>query len=269
MAFHPENFHFRRDIALPVCCFTSLRCRRLTALAIWAGAFAWVDRLHEAGQTGGRLCRSDPQDMATRRIMPVLLRWQRAADQPGVPDRGRTADSRTTVRGAFSSTTIDYDVVIPFKHRLLEMAWTRFRAGARKTWYQPTNSSARAGRLGWKITRCSGVESQIQRRLLSRVAGGIGATEAVRSRASPARPRERDRSGSPGAVPAVPAGQQLKEYARAKGVRLIGDLPFFVSPDSSDVWANPELFLLDEQRRPRFVAGVPPDYFSATGTALG
>jgi 4-alpha-glucanotransferase len=52
----------------------------------------------------------------------------------------------------------------------------------------------------------------------------------------------------------------------AKGVRLIGDLPFFVSPDSSDVWANPELFLLDEQQRPRFVAGVPPDYFR---TALG
>jgi 4-alpha-glucanotransferase len=52
-------------------------------------------------------------------------------------------------------------------------------------------------------------------------------------------------------------------------VRLIGDLPFFVSPDSSDVWANPELFLLDEQHRPRFVAGVPPDYFSAQGQLWG
>jgi 4-alpha-glucanotransferase len=52
-------------------------------------------------------------------------------------------------------------------------------------------------------------------------------------------------------------------------VRLIGDLPFFVSPDSSDVWANPELFLLDEHRRPRFVAGVPPDYFSASGQLWG
>jgi len=52
-------------------------------------------------------------------------------------------------------------------------------------------------------------------------------------------------------------------------VRLIGDLPFFVSPDSSDVWANPELFLLDENRRPRFVAGVPPDYFSAQGQLWG
>ena len=52
-------------------------------------------------------------------------------------------------------------------------------------------------------------------------------------------------------------------------MRLIGDLPFFVSPDSSDVWANPELFLLDEQRRPRFIAGVPPDYFSAQGQLWG
>ena len=63
--------------------------------------------------------------------------------------------------------------------------------------------------------------------------------------------------------------ETLKEHAHAKGVRLIGDLPFFVSPDSSDVWANPELFLLDEQHRPRFVAGVPPDYFSAQGQLWG
>jgi 4-alpha-glucanotransferase len=62
---------------------------------------------------------------------------------------------------------------------------------------------------------------------------------------------------------------QLKEYAHANGVGLIGDLPFFVSADSSDVWANPDFFLLDEQRRPRFVAGVPPDYFSAEGQLWG
>src|ERR1017187_8235516 len=62
---------------------------------------------------------------------------------------------------------------------------------------------------------------------------------------------------------------QLKEHAHAKGLGLIGDLPFFVSPDSSDVWANPEFFLLDEERRPRFVAGVPPDYFSRQGQLWG
>jgi len=62
---------------------------------------------------------------------------------------------------------------------------------------------------------------------------------------------------------------QLKQYAHAKGIQLIGDLPFFVSPDSSDVWTDPDLFLLDERRRPRFVAGVPPDYFSAEGQRWG
>jgi 4-alpha-glucanotransferase len=46
-------------------------------------------------------------------------------------------------------------------------------------------------------------------------------------------------------------------------------LPFFVSPDSGDVWADPEFFLLDERRHPRFVAGVPPDYFSADGQLWG
>jgi 4-alpha-glucanotransferase len=64
-------------------------------------------------------------------------------------------------------------------------------------------------------------------------------------------------------------GARIRKYARAKGIRLIGDLPFFVSPDSSDVWGHPELFLLDERRRPRSVAGVPPDYFSAHGQLWG
>jgi len=61
----------------------------------------------------------------------------------------------------------------------------------------------------------------------------------------------------------------LKDYAHGQGVRLFGDVPFFVSPDSADVWSHPELFLLDEGRRPRFVAGVPPDYFSDQGQLWG
>jgi len=64
-------------------------------------------------------------------------------------------------------------------------------------------------------------------------------------------------------------GESLKEYAHARGVQLIGDLPFFVCPDSSDVWGNPEFFLLDELWRPRFVGGVPPDDFSSEGQLWG
>ncbi len=63
--------------------------------------------------------------------------------------------------------------------------------------------------------------------------------------------------------------QELKAYAGSKGVRLVGDIPIFVAHDSSDVWANRDLFSLDEKGYPTFIAGVPPDYFSATGQRWG
>jgi 4-alpha-glucanotransferase len=61
----------------------------------------------------------------------------------------------------------------------------------------------------------------------------------------------------------------LREHAHRHGVKLFGDAPIFVAADSADVWAHPELFLLDKDRRPKVVAGVPPDYFSATGQLWG
>jgi 4-alpha-glucanotransferase len=63
--------------------------------------------------------------------------------------------------------------------------------------------------------------------------------------------------------------QDVRAHAHRRGIRIIGDIPIFVSSDSADVWANPDLFLLDPDRRPRVVAGVPPDYFSATGQLWG
>src|SRR5262245_42387304 len=61
----------------------------------------------------------------------------------------------------------------------------------------------------------------------------------------------------------------LRRHAAARGVRLLGDMPIFVSGDSADVWANPQLFRLDAVGRPTIVTGVPPDYFSATGQRWG
>ena len=63
--------------------------------------------------------------------------------------------------------------------------------------------------------------------------------------------------------------RMLREYAHQRGIRLLGDLPIFVAPDSSDVWAAPELFLLDSESNPTVVAGVPPDYFSDEGQLWG
>ena len=63
--------------------------------------------------------------------------------------------------------------------------------------------------------------------------------------------------------------EKLKYYANAHNVKIIGDIPIFVSMDSADVWANPHLFRLDSKGYPLSVAGVPPDYFSATGQLWG
>jgi len=63
--------------------------------------------------------------------------------------------------------------------------------------------------------------------------------------------------------------QELRAACREKGILLIGDLPIFVAHDSADVWANPELFHLDQGGQPMVVAGVPPDYFSETGQLWG
>lgn len=61
----------------------------------------------------------------------------------------------------------------------------------------------------------------------------------------------------------------IKQYANDRGIAIIGDMPIFVALNSVDVWCNPHLFQLDEERRETVVAGVPPDYFSATGQRWG
>ncbi len=61
----------------------------------------------------------------------------------------------------------------------------------------------------------------------------------------------------------------LRAYANSKGIRIIGDVPIYVPLDSADVWANPEIFQLDENSRPKMVAGCPPDSFSADGQLWG
>lgn len=63
--------------------------------------------------------------------------------------------------------------------------------------------------------------------------------------------------------------RRLKTYCNEREIRIMGDIPIYVAHDSADVWAHPELFQLDEQGKATVVAGVPPDYFSATGQLWG
>ena len=63
--------------------------------------------------------------------------------------------------------------------------------------------------------------------------------------------------------------EKLRAYTHEKDIKIIGDIPIFIAYDSADAWAHPDLFFLDEDSLPAVVAGVPPDYFSATGQLWG
>jgi 4-alpha-glucanotransferase len=63
--------------------------------------------------------------------------------------------------------------------------------------------------------------------------------------------------------------RMLKAYCNQKGIHIIGDIPIYMPYESSDIWAHPELFKLDHNKKPYAVAGVPPDYFSASGQLWG
>jgi 4-alpha-glucanotransferase len=63
--------------------------------------------------------------------------------------------------------------------------------------------------------------------------------------------------------------KRLRAYANERGVRLFGDMPIYIALDSADAWANPRILRIDDEGRPSFVAGVPPDYFSEDGQLWG
>ena len=234
-------------------------------------AVAWVDRLHETGQGWWQALPLGPtgygdspyQSLSSFAGNPLLISpdWLiedglvRAADCAGC---------------SFSPTTVDFDAVKRFKFALLETAWKNFSTGARSD-LRPDFEHFGNDHAHWLD------DYALFRALKARYAGAsylewpeelIRRTPAALDRARWALASQVDRVRFVQFV-LFRQGARLKAHARARGVRLIGDLPFFVSPDSSDVWAHPELFLLDAQHRPRVVAGVPPDYFSSQGQRWG
>jgi 4-alpha-glucanotransferase len=233
-------------------------------------AFSWVDRLHEAGQRWWQALPLGPTGYGNS---PYQSLSSFAGNVLLISPGGLISDGLLRASDGedhFSADAIDYDAVIPFKQRLLEKAWANFKAGERKD-LRPAYEEFCAKHTSWledyglfralKAKYHGAYYLQWPAQLVQRAPNALA--EAQRELAMQI---DQIRFAQ---FLLFRQGDQLKEYARGKGVSLIGDLPFFVSPDSSDVWANPELFLLDEQRRPRFVAGVPPDYFSAQGQLWG
>ena len=234
-------------------------------------ALAWIARLQEAGQSWWQALPLGPTGYANS---PYQSLSSFAGNELLISPDGLIEDGllRATDCEAKSppASAIDYGAVIPFKRRILETAWRNFRVGApgalQGAYQQFCNTHQHwledyalfralkdkhndAYYLEWPVELVRRIPAALERarRELANQIDQVRFAQFLLFRQA----------------------ERLKEHAHAAGLRLIGDLPFFVSSDSSDVWANPELFLLDEQHRPRFVAGVPPDYFSATGQLWG
>jgi 4-alpha-glucanotransferase len=234
-------------------------------------ALAWVDRLHEAGQSWWQALPLGPTGYGNS---PYQCLSSFAGNGLLISPDGLIKDGLLRARDcqglSFSATSVDYDVVIPFKHGLLDTVWRNFSSGARPD-LQPAFVQFCHDQAHWlddyALFRALKVRYN-NAHYLEWPAELVQRQPAALDRAWRDLAHLIDLARLAQFL-LLRQGERLKAHARAKGVRLIGDLPFFVSPDSSDVWANPELFLLDNQYRPRFVAGVPPDYFSAQGQLWG
>jgi len=235
-----------------------------------SSAFSWVDRLHDSGQGWWQALPLGPtgygnspyQSLSSFAGNGLIISPERLISDGLL----RPGDCEAN----FASDAVEYETVIPFKHRLLERAWTYFRLGERKD-LSPAFDAFCAAQEHWLE------DYALFRALKGKYRDAYyleWPADLVERRPKALAQARRELANEIDQVRfsqflLFRQAEQLKKHAKAKGVGLIGDLPFFVSPDSSDVWANPELFLLDEHRRPRFVAGVPPDYFSAQGQLWG
>lgn len=234
-------------------------------------AFAWIDRLCGAGQSWWQALPLGPTGYGDSPYQALSsFAGNGLLISPELLLADGLLDSNACKGQSFSSSCVDYGAVIQFKHGLLDQVWSTFRAGSAKKLRSAYEQFCH-GQAQW-------LDDYALFRALKQKYGGISyrdwpaelvqRTPAAMTRARNELSEQIDKIRFAQFL-IFRQARDLREYANAKGVALIGDLPFFVSPDSSDVWAHPELFLLDEEYRPRFVAGVPPDYFSAEGQLWG
>ncbi len=255
-----------------MCYCTSRPSHHPTELAIWdRQRLRGLTDCKKPGRAGGKPCHLVRLDMATlptKRFHPLPATV--CSISPELLLKDGLLHENACEDSSFPSGVVDYGAVIQFKHRLLDQVWDNFSAGIRRDLRAPYERFCHLqahwledyalfralkekyqgiSYLDWPAELVQRVPAAITnaRRELSKLIDKVRFAQFLIFRQA----------------------QQLKEYAHSRGVGLIGDLPFFVSPDSSDVWAHPELFLLDEGFRPRFVAGVPPDYFSENGQLWG
>jgi 4-alpha-glucanotransferase len=235
-----------------------------------AGAFSWIDRLCDAGQRWWQALPVGPTGYGNS---PYQSLSSFAGNALLISPEELVADElleRSDLQEHVWNDRVDYGRVIPAKNRLIKIAWANFRKGKRED-LRPAYEQFCQQQAHWLD------DYALFRALKAKYNGAYYLDWPADLIQRKPEALAEARQELTNLIHPIRFGQflllrqadRVLQRAHTKGLGLIGDLPFFVSPDSSDVWANPEFFLLDELRRPRFVAGVPPDYFSAQGQLWG
>jgi 4-alpha-glucanotransferase len=235
-------------------------------------ALRFANFLAEAGQTLWQVLPLGPtgfgdspyQCFSALAGNPLLISPQRLEEQ-GWLDRSELGNVRK-----FSEDQADFERVIPWKTALLESAARRFFARGSSGHSQRFDSFCKTN-AGWLD------DFALFMALKQYHKGAVWSQwePSIRWRESEALAVWREKLAEPIAVQKFQQfaffsqWRDLREYCGNRGIRLMGDLPIYVSHDSADVWVNPQHYHLDSNGNPTVVAGVPPDYFSATGQLWG
>lgn len=238
-------------------------------------ALAFVDQLAASGQSWWQVLPLGPtsygdspyQNLSSHALNPLLLSPELMARE-GLLDPADWVD-----RPNFDPSQADFGLVTPWKRRLLRRGVDRFLRGEGDS---PRERNQRFD--AFRVAHADWLADFALFGALKEREGGRPWTEWPTSLAlREVSAVERARNELALEIRAIEVEQflaftqwdALRSHARARGVRILGDVPIFVAHDSSDVWAWRDSFDLDERGLPRTVAGVPPDYFSETGQLWG
>ncbi len=223
-------------------------------------AYRFADFLAESGQSLWQILPLGPpgygnspyQCYSSMAGNPLLVSLEALCQE------GLLTESHLHQKPGFPQSSVDFGSVIPFRWKLLKRAArTFFKSGSAKMHHEFEQFCAQNAYWLDRFAEFAALKE----------ANGWVSWTSWNRRSDPAPIEQRVQKFIQ--FQFFRQWSALRRYCRERGIRIIGDLPIFVAHDSADVWGNPGLFDLNEDGSPNHVAGVPPDYFSATGQLWG